>query len=346
MDLDDFSRAMLPRVEDELHRLAGLYRQSWSGQPASEAGFPDLYEMISYHMGWSGGPMSPASRGKRVRPLLVLLTCHAAGGDWESALPSACSIEMVHNFSLIHDDIQDESPLRHNRETIWKKWGPAQAINAGDLLFTLAMAALTRPDQALPPGTALRALDTITSACMQLTRGQTLDLAYENCDHLQEEDYWPMVNGKTAALIAACTSLGGILAGSDEERLIHLDDFGRKLGLAFQVKDDLLGIWGADTETGKSSESDIASRKKSLPILYALGKEGSFSQRWFAGPFTSDEVPELAAMLDEAGARTYTIQVCSRLTAEAMHALRLALPANEGRHALHDLADRLLARDS
>ncbi|MEN4040791.1 MAG: polyprenyl synthetase family protein, partial [Anaerolineaceae bacterium] len=214
---------------------------------------PELRAMLRYHLGWEGEGSGPEAQGKRIRPLLVLLTTHAAGGEWQRALPAAASVELIHNFSLIHDDIQDQSSLRRGRPTLWVKWGVAQAINAGDLMFTQAFYSLTNLSGLIQPEDVVDALRLLQDTCIELTKGQFMDLWNEQEVSLPIDSYWPMVGGKTAALLACCTQLGAIVAGASSERCKAFRNFGYQLGLAFQVQDDWLGIWGEAARPGKST---------------------------------------------------------------------------------------------
>jgi len=171
MILQQFIETYLPAIETELQLVVNLARGPY---------YQGLHEMIAYHMGWEGKGAGPKARGKRVRPLLVLLSTASAGGSWEKALPGAAAVELVHNFSLIHDDIEDNSPLRRGRPTVWKIWGIAQAINTGDTMFTLAQLAVTRLIETTTPAIALKATQLIQRTCLHLTQGQFLDISYEN----------------------------------------------------------------------------------------------------------------------------------------------------------------------
>ena len=255
--LERYSQTCLPAIEAELRRAI---------LPAGGSGVEELHSMLAYHLGWEGENTGPNASGKRVRPLLVLLTCAATGGDWQCALPAAAAIELIHNFSLIHDDIQDQSELRRGRLTVWKKWGMPQAINAGDAMFTLAHLANLRLKETVSPEAALQAAAILQQTCLELTQGQYRDISYESRRELTIEDYWPMVSGKTAALIAASTEIGALAAGATPNVCTAYHQFGRSLGLAFQVQDDLLGIWGDTALTGKSTESDLVTGKNSLPV--------------------------------------------------------------------------------
>jgi geranylgeranyl diphosphate synthase type I len=307
---------------------------------------PELRAMLRYHLGWEGEGSGPEAQGKRIRPILVLLTTHAAGGEWQRALPAAASVELIHNFSLIHDDIQDQSSLRRGRPTLWVKWGVAQAINAGDLMFTQAFYSLTNLSGLIQPEDVVDALRLLQDTCIELTKGQFMDLWNEQEVSLPIESYWPMVGGKTAALLACCTQLGAIVAGASSERCKAFRNFGYQLGLAFQVQDDWLGIWGEAARTGKSTESDLVSRKKTLPVLYALQQKQRFAERWSNGPITAAEAPAMAQMLIDEGAQAYTEAQANRLTKEALDALAHGAISVESGAALRGLALKLLGRKS
>jgi geranylgeranyl diphosphate synthase, type I len=337
MSLESLMKVYLPAIEVELQRQAALTRQP---------GVEEMYAMLAYHMGWEGEGAGPEARGKRIRPLLVLLTAAAVGGEYQSALRSAAAVELIHNFSLIHDDIQDQSRLRRGRPTLWTLWGVAQAINAGDTLFTLAFMALAGLEQTVSGSAALRGAQILQQACLALTQGQYLDLAYEARGDLTLDAYWPMVSGKTAALLGACTQLGALAGGANEAQMAACQGFGRFLGLAFQVLDDDLGIWGDAALTGKSIESDLVSGKKSLPVLYGLGLGGPFARRWMQGPISAVEVAGLAAQLEAEGGREYTQQRANELTDQALDALREAEPKGEAGEALESLARKLLQRQA
>lgn len=327
--------AYLPAIEDELKNVVEVTRRP---------GVEEMYEMLAYHMGWLGEGAGPEARGKRIRPLMVLLCAAGSGGDWQAALPAAASVELIHNFSLIHDDIQDRSPLRRGRPTLWSIWGDAQAINAGDAMFTLGQTALLRLSETVTEKVALQAMSILQQTCLHLTQGQYLDLSYEGRGDLTLDAYWPMVSGKTAALLSACTHLGSLASGASASTQRHYIDFGRLLGLAFQALDDLLGIWGDAARTGKSIESDLVSGKKSLPVLYALGLGGAFAKRWAEGPIDPSEVEALAAQLDAEGARRYTQAEANHLTDQALAALDAANPQGDAGRALRELAGQLLQR--
>ena len=335
--LSTFVQEMIPAVEEDMRSVMAV-----------EAKHGDLfYGMMHYHLGWVDEKLQNvhAGSGKRVRPLLCLLAAGAAGGQWQQAIPGASALELLHNFTLIHDDIQDESPLRRGRTTLWKRWGVAQAINAGDAMFSLAQISLLRLAPEVPSDVIVSASKIFQENCLALTQGQYLDLSYETRGDVSLEAYWPMVSGKTAAMIAASAQTGAIIAEADSLVCDAYRRFGRFLGLAFQALDDLLGIWGDAALTGKSSESDLLSGKLSLPVLFGLSQAGSFARRWSEGSITVGEIPAVTAQLEREGAQSYTQNKADELTGEALSALRDANPQGEAGKALFELTDMLLKRN-
>jgi geranylgeranyl diphosphate synthase type I len=333
--MSDLTKSMLPAIENELQRQVARLDQKRT---------KIYHEMLTYHMGWTGEGAGPEAAGKRLRPLLVLLTVAASGGGWETALPAAAAVELVHNFSLVHDDIQDNSDKRRGRPTVWVKWGLPQAINAGDGLFVLSNLAITDLVTSYPAETIVRAAQILHNTCLDLTRGQYLDISYENRLDLAQEDYWPMVSGKTAALLAGGCQIGALLGGADEPTIDAYRSFGHYLGLAFQVQDDLLGIWGDETLTGKSAAGDLVEGKKSLPVLIGLGKKGHFAARWAKGPIQPGEVEEVAQLLANEGGYDQAYEAARQFTDLALNSLREADPQGEAGEALGELTDKLLGR--
>ncbi len=338
MDLESFRNLYLPAIERQLQDIVGRV-DHFEESGSSRHFLSEAQRMLAYQMGWEGPGAGPAAQGKRIRPLLVLLTASACGGDWANALPAAAAVELLHNFSLIHDDIEDNSDLRRGRPTVWKIWGIPLAINVGDALFTLANLAIF---DICEPAICVRAARILLEAGLHLTQGQHLDISYENEQNLSEANYWPMIHGKTAALLAACTELGAVTGRAEPETCAHYRLFGTYLGLAFQVYDDYLGIWGEPAMTGKSTASDLVSGKKSLPVLYGLSKQGTFARRWRHGPVPPEAVQELAAQLEAEGAHGYVQSVAADLTTKAINSLDQANPQGEAGTALRELANQLL----
>ncbi len=304
-----------------------------------------FHEMLTYHMGWTGEGAGPDAMGKRIRPLMVLLSTAASGGDWKLALPAASAIELVHNFSLVHDDIQDNSPTRRGRDTAWVKWGAPMAINVGDALFVMSNQAIIDLKENYPAEIVVRAAEILNNTCLELTRGQYLDMSYEERTDLTVEDYWPMIASKTAALLSACCHIGSLLGSADDSKQEAYRSFGHYLGLAFQVQDDILGIWGDEAVTGKSTASDLVEGKNSLPVLAGLGKKGKFAERWAQGPIQPQEVEEVRRSLSSEGGLIAAQDASKQMTDLALMSLREADPQGEAGEALFELADKLLQRD-
>lgn len=305
-----------------------------------------FHKMLTYHMGWTGEVNVLGAGGKRIRPLLQLLITSACGGDWQSVLPAAAAIELVHNFSLVHDDIEDNSDMRRGRLTTWKKWGIPMAINTGDALFVISDLALMDLLNSISPDIVLRVADILHKSCLELTCGQYLDMEFENRNHLSINEYWVMIEGKTANLIGASCKIGAILGGANSHTTQLLADFGHLLGKAFQAQDDFLGIWGSDVVTGKSNRSDLLSGKKTLPILYGINGGREFHQRWQKGKIEADELPFLADLLIHEGAQEFTQEIIITLTNEAVLILRQCDLHGEAMDALFCLVEGLLGRNS
>jgi len=309
------------------------------------------YGMMAYHLGFVDHELRPASTnaGKRIRPLLCLLVTEAAGGTASQALPAAAALELLHNFSLIHDDIEDRSPTRRHRLTVWKVWGVPQAINIGDGMCALAHLALLRlREQGIPAEIILDAARAFDEACQALTEGQHLDMAFEERAQVSEEEYLYMIAGKTEALLGLSAELGALVAGASPSVRAAYRQFGLALGRAFQIQDDILGIWGDEAVTGKSAQSDILSRKKSLPVVHGLAQEseaGRILRAIYARPeITPADVPEVLRWLEAAGSRLHAEAMVREAHACAQAALDAAQPLEPAALALRELADRLAKR--
>lgn len=337
--LTPLSQTMLAAVEAEMRAALQLNETS-----------SDLFAgMLHYHMGWVDADLRPTqvNSGKRIRPLLCLLCCQAAGGDWEQAVPAAAALEILHNFTLIHDDIQDNSPTRRGRPTLWTLWGVPQAINSGDAMFAAAHLALARLlDGGVPPATVVQALRRLDETCMALTRGQFADMQFETWPHVTVNEYIEMIQGKTAVLLALSAELGALIAPQDTQTIHHYAAFGLHLGLAFQVRDDILGIWGQEDVIGKSAATDIVTRKKSLPVLFGLGQSAPLRQLYASTSSGEAFVAQAIALLDESGARHYAEKQERHYTDTALRHLQDAGILNQSSAPLYHLVHQLLGRIS
>lgn len=270
--------------------------------------FPyEFKEILEYQMGWMVDTTVEQLRGKRFRPVVLLLVTHTLGGNWKDALPAALAIELIHNFSLIHDDIQDHSLTRRGRETVWVKWGGAQAINAGDAMLTLAHLSILNLKGRFSENHLVEITEMIQNTCLKLTRGQFIDIASENKTELSRNEYYTMVGGKTGALLGTSFGVGALLSGFSRNDIDKYFHFGDKLGLAYQIQDDWLGIWGEESITGKSVSSDLLGRKKTYPVIMGLATSSEFRDFWQKHQkFTLEDIEILTRYLTGAGIKEKT----------------------------------------
>ncbi len=288
--------------------------------------------------------------GKLIRSTLCLLSCQAVGGNTSQAVPAAAAIELVHNFSLIHDDIEDASDERHHRPTVWRLWGPSQAINAGDAMFTLAYLALAGLKKTgIADRKIVECIGVLTRACLELCEGQYLDIEYEGRLDITVDDYVDMAARKTAALFAVASHLGAYLGSEDGELVDYLRLFGRELGMVFQIHDDMLGIWGAPNTVGKSAD-DICHRKKTLPVAYGLqSSKGATRVRlrklYSKDSIEGEDIKKVIKVLDDLGAREYSVSVAQRHYDKALAYLDATGLAPASLAPLEKTASFLLTRD-
>ncbi len=314
---------------------------------------PDSMRRIAgYHFGWldehgrSTGLDDGGDRGKGIRPALVLLAAQTVGGSAPEAVPAACAIELVHNFSLLHDDVMDGDLTRRHRATSWTVFGVNSAILAGDALLTLAFDVLADgSDTAAGSGRRM-----LCTALMDLVDGQSADLAFEGRADVGLSECVRMAAGKTGALLGCACGVGAAIGGGDPDRIEHLRAFGEHLGIAFQLVDDLLGIWGDPSVTGKPIHSDLARRKKSLPVVAALtsgtpaGYELADLYHTDTLPST-DELAHVAHLIETAGGRAWAQDRADEHLNYALARLRAADPDPRAAAELHALAGLAVHRD-
>lgn len=317
---------------------------------------PDLRQVASYHLGWTDleGRPSPSPGGKGIRPSLAILSAEAAWADASVGVPGAVAVELVHNYSLIHDDIIDGDHERHHRPTVWSRWGIGMAIIVGDALETLAHQVLLGCGER-----GARAATALAEATAEMIAGQADDIAFEHRRDVTVDECMAMSAGKTGALLGCAASIGAILGGAPDATTRALRDFGRHLGLAFQATDDLLGIWGDPARTGKPAGNDLRQRKKSMPVVSALAARGEEADELRAlllgrqdddqgqlPPLDPDQVTRAAYLVETCGGRQWTrVRAKAHLDAAlgALERVRLsAVPHRE----LADLAVFAVERES
>ena len=307
-----------------------------------------IRRVVVYHLGWVDPDGQPSTRegGKSVRPALAYVCAEAVGGEAESATPGAVAVELVHNFSLLHDDVMDEDTERRHRPTAWSLFGVGEAILAGDALLTLAHELLIDP----PSDARLRAAGALSEATAAMITGQAEDLAFEDRDEVSVEECLSMLDNKTAALIACACRVGAILGGGDDKTIRALGEFGRHLGLAYQAVDDVLGIWGKSELTGKPEWSDLRQRKKSLPVAAAMdggGVAATTLRSLLAQESMSEaDVAKAAQCVEENGGREAALRVAGDQLAEAIMWLGKTQIPPAPRTDLEEIAGFITTRDA
>ncbi len=338
----------LGQVEEQMRVV--ISRAEQSGILDRQTALP-LYRVLGYHLGWADEQLRPARAdgGKRIRPLLCLLCCEAAGGDPSAAVPVGAAIELLHNFTLLHDDIQDRSRTRRHRPTVWALWGEGQAINAGDAMFALSQLALLEAADRLPSHSLAVLARMFNETTLRIVEGQVLDLGFEQRPVVGVSEYLTMIRGKTAALTAFAAWSGALVAGAEPERLERFRRFGEALGLGFQIQDDYLGIWGRREETGKEPADDIRRRKKSLPIVLLLQAASPADRQllqalWSQPDVSEDAVAQVLELLERYEVRARVRSEVARLHREAALLLETAALPGQARDTLAVLLDRLATR--
>ncbi|MFI9581492.1 family 2 encapsulin nanocompartment cargo protein polyprenyl transferase [Streptomyces sp. NPDC052236] len=282
-----------------------------------------------YHFGWEHADGTPATgaAGKAIRPALVLAAARALGGDAQPAVRAAVAVELAHNFTLLHDDVIDEDPTRRHRPTAWTVFGTADAIIAGDALLALALRLLAEDRH---PASAA-ASERLAACVIELCAGQQADCAFEERApyEVSLEECLAMATAKTGALLGCACALGALYAGADEDEAAAMEAFGRESGLAFQLIDDLIGIWGDPERTGKPAGADLAAHKKSLPVVAALASgtpAGAELAELYHGPMNASAVRRAAEAVDRAGGRDWAQLEAADRMARAVHELARAVP--------------------
>ena len=318
---------------------------------------PDLdhYRWARYHLGWldeSLDALGDAERrkhgGKRLRGVLTILSCEAVGGAGQAAAPAGAAIEFIHNFSLVHDDVEDNDEERRHRPTVWKLWGVPQAINVGSSMQAMVDVAVLRLPTHHSAEKVVSSLQVIARAIVLMTEGQYLDMAAQDAAELSMDDYYRMTGGKTAALIEAGLRAGALLGTADEARIEAMALFGRHFGLAFQCRDDFLGIWGEPSVTGKPVGSDIIQGKRSLPVVHALvtAHQNTADGRGLREALAARDVPTALDLFERLGTAGFCSARVAEHTSAALAALDRAAVSGEHGEAVREIAGYALGRES
>ncbi len=330
-------------VEQELHRAVPELTES------------EAYLLLRYHLGWvdrhGGSEESSTSQGKALRPTLCLFACDALADDFSRALPAAAALELIHNFSLIHDDIQDGDVERRHQPTAWHVWGMPKALSAGNAMqCTGDLSMLNVGREGVSPQTVLRVSEILTSSYLEMIQGQCLDLAFESRTDITSDEYLYMIACKTGALIRCGLEIGALLATEDDATVNAFSRFGSCLGQAFQIRDDYLGIWGDQATTGKSAGNDIRRRKKSFPVVFALERASGRAlddlfRIYGQDELEEDDVQRVLAVLDEVGAQDNSQRLTEAAAAQALEALAPVSLPDWARSEAEELVDFLSQRE-
>ncbi|WP_156722114.1 family 2 encapsulin nanocompartment cargo protein polyprenyl transferase [Streptomyces apocyni] len=306
-----------------------------------------MRRMVRYHFGWEDADGLPASgaSGKAVRPAMVLATAGALRGAPARAVRAAAAVELVHNFTLLHDDIIDRDRTRRHRPTAWTVFGESDALLAGDALQALALRVLLEDAHPAAAPAAARLAACVVEVC----EGQQVDGALErrDCEEVALDECLAMAGAKTGALLGCACAIGALYAGADRDEVAAMDAFGREAGLAFQLIDDIIGIWGDPRHTGKPVGADLAARKKSLPVVAALTSgtaEGAELAELYAGPLTEADQERAAVAIDRAGGRDWAAQHAADRMAGAIDRLSHAVPDQEAAGGLLSLVEFVTRR--
>ena len=312
-----------------------------------------VYDMLRYYMGWAdetGAPVA-ATTGKAVRPSLCLFGCEAVGGTVSQAIPAAVALEFIHNFSLVHDDIQDEDETRHGRKTIWAVWGKPKALVSGNVLRVVADTALHRLlSSGLDASRAVTAAQLLTEAYLEMIEGQYLDISFEGRHDIGMDDYRRMISRKTGALLRCSLNIGAAVGADDPGTVAAFRECGRALGYVFQIRDDVLGVWGQEDVTGKPVGADIRRKKNSYPVVHAMENAGDGDSARLSRIYEKDELDEtdvasVLEVMDRVGVREQAHAEVGEWADIAMQALAPVELSPSAREEIEEFTHFLMVRD-
>ena len=338
------ARAPLPQMID---RYGEPIQSALRAELSKDSSF--VYDILRYYMGWADetGAPAPAGAGKAVRPTLCLFGCEAVGGEVAQAIPAAVALELIHNFSLIHDDIQDGDETRRGRKTVWAVWGLPKALVAGNVLRVVADSALHN----LPKSErAIAAVSLLTEAYLEMIDGQYLDISFEGRHDIGMGDYRRMISRKTGALLRCSLNMGATVGTDDASTVAAFRECGRALGYVFQIRDDALGVWGEESVTGKPVGSDIRRKKNSYPVVYAMENADSLDGRLLSEIYAKDalddaDVASVMGVMERIGVQERAHVEASEWADRAMAALVAVELSPEARRDIEDFTHFLLVRD-
>ena len=310
-----------------------------------------VYDMLRYCMGWSNPTGEPCNleKGKGIRPSLCLFTCDALGGDVQKALPAAVSLELIHNFSLIHDEIQDFDEIRHHRPTLWTIWGVPKALVAGNVMRVLAEKSMSRLGSS-DSNLISQASSIVSEACLQMIEGQYMDISFEGGSRITVDQYMEMISRKTGALLRSSVHLGAVL-GSGSDEVGHLfRRIGAALGFMFQIRDDILGTWGESSATGKPVGADIRRRKNTLPIIHARGAKSGLYEKEISVIYSSeslgdDEAARVLDVLEDTKAMDYCQGLVENYALQVYSDIRAAKFSEKSDTEFKELIEFLITRN-
>jgi geranylgeranyl diphosphate synthase, type I len=317
----------------------------------SDSGF---FSLLRYHLGWEESDGRPAAvvTGKGLRPILCLTACEVAGGRWQDALPAAAALELVHNFSLIHDDIQDRDDRRWDRPTLWTVHGEAKAIAAGNAMRVIAdHTLLTLAESGLPISLVSDIAMELTGRYLEMIEGQYMDMSFEDSDAVTVDQYLDMVGRKTGALIESAMYMGALVATADPAQARAFGACGRRLGLAFQIRDDFLGIWGDPNATGKAVGADIRRKKKSMPVVHLFEHASAADRAWLDTAYASpgevrgEDVERILELLDRLGTPTHVQDAAVAEANGAMEAVDGLGLSGSARETVQAMAEFFVTRE-
>ncbi len=306
----------------------------------------ELFHKKEEHILWELMSIYPMAGGKKLRPFLAMISAGACGAEEERAIHLGVATELIHNFTLVHDDIMDDDEIRRGIETVYKREGLSSAINAGDALFALAFEILSRTEC----GDFKSLLSEVACSVVRVAEGQEEDMRFERSFDISEDEFIRMIEKKTSCLFQACAKGGAIVAGASKEQIKHMGEYARKMGIAFQIQDDYLDLVGEQDKLGKPVGSDIRAGKRTLMIIHALDVLDKKEKEQLIDILNSDknrvnEVNTALDLIEDCGALDYAKQTADRYAAEAKEELK-ELPESKYKDILESLVDLMVRRAS